>query len=181
MLFGLQPSCNIFLVDEHRSHLEEIQHEFHDPSKYRIRHYSSDAKFLKAMEENKPHRGSINILILGSSSNGDQEKKMHDIRAMVKTVADLPCDIETVVLLPVVEQKTENDLLSLGVYAVIQNNENAFMRITNHMRGIVSRKMFEKEKRFTRITLTVFFLFVLAVLVAALITLMVVPEFFSLR
>jgi DNA-binding NarL/FixJ family response regulator len=179
MLFGPQTYRNIYLVDEHRAHLEEVQHEFHDQSKYIIRHFFSESKFLKEIREKKPRRGSINILILGTAGNGDHEKKLADIKNHIREVEEIGSPFEILILLASFDQKTENELLSLGAYAVVLKNENAFMRITNHIRGIISKKMLEKEKQYTRITLRVFFLFIIAVLLLSAVLILSFPERFS--
>ncbi|HDJ33034.1 MAG TPA: hypothetical protein ENF21_02910 [Bacteroidetes bacterium] len=159
----------LFLVDEHKAYMEEVALEFHDTTKYEIVHCYSVDRMKDIYEKGKYFRYHTLVAVISASFNGDRSARIAELKQNIKDIQWMNRNIELIVLLPEYSEKLQNDLMSLGCYAVFQRNENAFLRISNHLRGIISKRVLMREKKYTRITYLVLLVYVLLLLITGVI------------
>lgn len=176
MIISVRSKTILFLVDEHKAFLDELSLEFHDESKYQIIHCYNISRFIDILAEKKFPLDSYRIGIIGGYFNGEKDDRIKQLRQSIREIKTEASAIELIVILPEHDESLENELLSIGCYAVFQRNENAFLRITNHVRGIISKLMLEREKRFTRITFMILMVYTAILLLAGAVFLIFFPE-----
>lgn len=155
----------MFLVDEHKAYMEELALEFQDSTKYEIIHCYSVDRMKDTYEKGKYFRYHTIIAVISAYLSGDRSARIAELKQHVKDIKWMNRDIELIVLLPEFSEKLQNDLMSLGCYAVFQRNENAFLRINNHVRGIISKRVLMRQKKYTRITYLVLLVYVMLLLI----------------
>ncbi len=154
----------LFLIDEHKAYMDELALEFHDTSKYEIVHCYSVSRMQELYAQEDYSAFHLKIAVISAYFDGERSKKIAELKEHIKTIQKIDTDLEMIVLVPEQNDKLEDELLSLGSYAVFQRNENAFLRINNNVRGIISKKMLERERRLTHLAYWVLFLYVIFLL-----------------
>jgi hypothetical protein len=180
MIIQIKSFTHIFIVDEHGSFKDTIAMEFHDRSKYEIQTFSSYKEFLESLKGYK-HKPAMNfIVILGIQLNGDNKERIQNTKEKLIEIQESFPQLEIIVIVPPDDQPYENELISIGAGTIVIRNDNAFLRITNYIRGFLSKKNLERERISTRRIYKLFFGIILLVSAIVFFLILFFPENFSL-
>ena len=137
---------HIYLIDEHRIYLSEITERFQNPLKYVVESYTDIAKLVENIELSLFPKKNLHLIFMSI----DFEKPEDEIKKMldyVSHIKDRCNNCEIFVLSTKLDDELENKVRNLGAMAMIQKNENAILRITNFIKGIISERNLEKERK----------------------------------
>lgn len=168
---------HIYLIDEHRIYLSEITERFQNPLKYIVESYSDTSKFFENLESSSSPRKTLHMVFMSVDleKDDDKTKKILDSISRIKS---LRSNCEVFILSSQKDEHLENKVRNFGARALIQKNENAVLRITNYIKGIISEKNLEKERRASIFSIKALFYFILAVAALTLILFFVFPDRF---
>ncbi len=173
-LIGL---THIHLVDEHRIYLSEITERFQNPLKYNIESYSDISTLLENLETAAAGKKNLHLVFMSV----DFEKSEEEIKKMLETISkikELRRNCEVFVLSSQKDDTLENKVNNFGARALIQKNENAVLRMTNFIKGIISEKNLENKRKASIFSVKVLVYFIIAVAVITLILFLVFPDRF---
>lgn len=167
----------IHLVDEHRIYLSEISERFENLLKYHVESYSDIATLLENLEKSTTGKKNLHLIFMSVDfEKGEEEtEKMLDAIARIN---NLRKNSEVFVLSSQKDENIENKVLNAGARALIQKNENAVLRITNFIKGIISEKNLEKKRTATIFSIKILVYFILAVVAITLVLFLVFPDRF---
>jgi len=168
---------HIYLVDEHRIYLSEITERFQNPLKYIIETYSDLSKFIENLESSTLPKKTLRFVFMSVNleKDDDETKKVLDCITKIKSICSY---CEVFVLSSQKEEQLENKVRNYGARALIQKNENAVLRMTNYIKGIIGEKNLEKERNASIFSIKVLFYFILAVAALTLILFLIFPDKF---
>lgn len=180
MIIQIKSFTHIFVVDEHGSFQDAIGIEFHDQTKYQIHPFVSYIEFIENLIAFKCKPSMNFIVILGIQLNGENEQRVQNTKEKLFEIQEKFPLLEIIVIVPPDDQPFENELISIGAGTVIVRNDNAFLRITNYIRGFLSKKNLERERISTRKIYKWLFGIILLVSATVIILILLFPEKFSL-
>jgi hypothetical protein len=168
---------HIYLIDEHRIYLSEISERFQNPLKYVVESYNDMPKFFENLESSSTPKNDLHMVFMSVdlSKDDNETKKIQDSISRIKNFRR---NCEVFILSPQKDEHLENKVRNFGARALIQKNENAVLRMTNYIKGIISEKNLEKQHRASIFSIKILFYFILAVAVLTLILFLVFPDRF---
>ncbi len=173
-LIGL---THIHLVDEHRIYLSEITEGFQNPLKYNVESYSDIDTLFENLKTAATGKKNLHLVFMSV----DFEKSEEEVKKTLDSISriqNLRRNSEVFVLSSQKDENLENKVCNFGARALIQKNENAVLRITNFVKGIISEKNLENKRKATIFSVKVLFYFLLAVAAITLILFLVFPDRF---
>ena len=169
----------IYLVDEHRIYLSEITERFQNPLKYNVESYSDIGTLLENLETSAAGKKNLHMVFM-SVDFEKSEEEVKNILDSIPRIKTLRRNCEVFVLSAQKDNSLENKVNNFGARALIQKNENAVLRITNFIKGIISEKNLESKRKASIFSIKVLFYFIVAVAVITLILFLVFPDRFYL-
>ena len=169
---------HIYLIDEQRTYLPEIKERFQNPYKYEVISYTSLSKFFENMESLQSAGKDLNLVFLSIDFEKDDEhvKKYFE---SIPRIQNMGRNTEVFILSFKKDDALENKVLTYGARALIQKNENAILRITNYIKGIISEKTLDYKRRASLLSVKVLVMFILAVALLTVILYLIFPERFQ--
>jgi DNA-binding NarL/FixJ family response regulator len=170
---------NIYLIDEHRIYLSEITERFQNPLKYVVESFTDISKFVENISSETFPKKNLHLIFMSI----DFEKSEEEVKKMLDYIAEIKRswkNCEVLILSPKVDTDLENKVRNMGALAMIQKNENAILRITNYIKGIISERNLEKERKASLFSIKVMIYFLAAVVILTLLLFLVFPDRFYL-
>ncbi|UCG27520.1 MAG: hypothetical protein JSV24_11190 [Bacteroidales bacterium] len=168
---------NIYLIDEQRTYLPEITERFQNPFKYSVISYTTLSKFFEDFESVQHPRKNLNLVFLTIEFEKDDEH-VNKYLESIPRIKNMGSNSEVFILSFKMDEEKGKKGLNYGARALIQKNENAVLRITNNIKGIISEKNLEKKRRSSLLSIKVLILFILAVALMTVILYLIFPERF---
>lgn len=168
---------HIHLVDEHRIYLAEISERFQNPLKYNLESYSDIATLLDNLETSTTGKKNLHLVFMSVDFEKSEEEVNKMMNAIIR-IKELRKNCEVFVLSSQKDENLENRVQNIGTRALIQKNENAVLRITNYIKGIISEKNLERKRKATIFSIKILFYFILAVAAITLILFLIYPDRF---
>lgn len=168
---------HIYLIDEHRIYLSEITERFQNPLKYMVETYTDLSNFIENLESSTLPKKSLRFVFMSMDleKDNDETRKVLDSITKIKSICS---NCEVFVLSMQKEEELENKVRNYGARAIIQKNENAVLRMTNYIKGIIGEKNLEKERNASIFSIKVLFYFILAIAALTLILFLIFPDKF---
>jgi len=168
---------HIYLIDDHRIYLSEITERFQNPLKYSVESFTDVSKFVEKLDSGAIPKKNLHLIFytIDFEKSEEEIKKMLDYVVQIKELCN---NCEVLILSSKVNEDIENRVRNLGAMAMIQKNENAILRITNYIKGIISERNLEKERKASIFSLKILLFFVIAVALLTLILFIIFPDRF---
>ncbi len=179
MLKKLKNLTQVYLIDDQKTYFNEIIEEFENPLKYKVNTFTSELSFIKHLESNPVLKTNLQIVFLSFNADHNQTSdKPEVIEAFQKIKKIIPFS-EVFILSFKVSEELENKLISSGASGLIQKNENAVLRITNKIKGMISEKYLVQKRKVSRISIKLLIGFVLLIVIITAIVYFIYPDYFS--
>jgi DNA-binding NarL/FixJ family response regulator len=168
---------HIHLIDEHRIYLSEITERFQNPLKYSVESYSDISTLFENLETSSTGKKNLHLVFVSVDFERSEEEIKKALDSITR-IKNLRKNCEIFVLSSQKDDSLENRVNNYGARALIQKNENAVLRITNFIKGIISEKNLEKTHKATIFSVMILFYFILAVAAITLILFLIFPDRF---
>lgn len=144
---SLSYTMYFYIIDSDSSFANKLNYSLYRNPKYQIEIFKSKKEFLQqySNQKLKRRRDTINIIII----DAHQLEPENDIR-LLKKLKKKDKNTEFIILTDGVSNKTSSFALELGVYEIIQKNDNVFYRIENSIKSINSLYNFLRKKKSLR-------------------------------
>jgi len=179
MLKKLKNLTQVYLIDDHKAYFNEITERFENPLKYKVNTFTSVLPFIRHLESNPVLKTNLQTVFLSFNTDHNQTgDKPEVIEALQKIKKIIPFS-EVFILSFKVSEELESTLISSGASGLIQKNENAVLRMTNKIKGLISEKNLEQKHKVSRIFIKLLIYFVLLVVIITAIVYFIYPDYFS--
>ena len=170
--------CHIYVVDEFHTLTDELRDRFKNSLKYRLQIFTDTEKEFRELT-NRPVTGnrtriSVNVLNRSLSKNEIDQK----INNFVNRMESLDPKINILFVVEKPARETMPKVLEGTRYTVIPKNENAVLRITNYIMGIISKENLETKFRKAKRMAWILGLFVLVLALTTLLMYFLFPAYF---
>lgn len=160
-----ETDINIYIIDDDELLTKILRTKFEQTGDYKIITFSTGEEFLEYITGKQTNRRQIHIVILDyllKTVTNEQAKNGIDI---LKAIKELNSEIEVIMLSGVNDPDLSAISLKHGAITFVKKNENAFLRINNNVKFIISQKRLEKTKKSSMITRHVFLTLTVIVLI----------------
>lgn len=169
----------IFLFDPTRLISDEVRGRFKNILKYRLKNFIDLDEVTQTLKK-LPHGRKytrVCIYVMNGGTGGDDRKD--NLAEFYSGIMGIDQEMNVICLVNKSEKATEKKSGIPPSCITVQNNDNAILRITNHILGIISKENLERKyisaKRSVQMLL-LFFLFILAV---AICSYFLFPQYFG--
>lgn len=179
MLKKLKNLTQVYLIDDQKIYFKEISKEFENPLKYKVNTFTSVLSFIRHLESNPVLKTNFQIVFLSFNTDHNQtgdKPKVIDVLQKIKKIIPFS---EVFILSFKVSEELESKLITSGASGLIQKNENAVLRMTNKIKGLVSEKNLIQKRKVSRISIKLLIYFVLLVVIITAIVYFIYPDYFS--
>ena len=159
----------IYFVDRHRSIFEGMLARFRNTLKYSLKNFSTLDGLENELNNTTQviNRTRVAVLVIDHKENMEViENEISDFVTSIKKVDP------KMNLIVVAGKKATDTVINVNppvTYSLVQNNDNAILKVTNLIMGMISRESLEQKYISARRSVILFILFVL---VSALIALL---------
>jgi len=169
--------CNIFLVDEFHILTDEIRDRFKNKTKYNLQIFSDIQKELQELTKKTVHgrKTRITVYVLNQAPKIELDLRIRETMKQIQSI-----DPAMNVLFVVKNNSSEliPKALEGADFAVIPNNENVILRITNYILGIISKENLEFKYRKAKRMAWILGLFLLGISLITLVFYFLYPIYF---
>ncbi len=170
--------CDIYLVDSHRTLVDNMKDRFKNSLKYALRTFSSHDSLLFELKKqsflNKRTRILVYVLRPGTSI----DEVEYEVLDLLKDIKDINSEITPIIVADNLESEVVRRLSISPAYAFVQNNDNAMLKITNLIMGTISKDNLERKFILARNSAFMLFVFILAMLFLTVILYFLKPQYF---
>ncbi len=167
----------IFLFDPTRLISDEVRERFNNVHKYRLENFTDLNEVTQSLK--KVPRGRkyarICIYVMNGGLAGDNEKK--DIDEFYSRIKQIDPEMNVICL--VNNRETEKKSGFPPSCIAVQNNDNAILRITNHILGIISKENLERKYLSAKRSVQTLILFILFTIALAIASYFLFPQYFG--
>jgi len=179
MLKKLKNLTQVYLIDDQKAYFNEITEKFENPLKYKVNTFTSVLSFIRYLESNPVLKTNLQIVFLSFNKDNNQtDDKPEAIDVLQKIKKIIPFS-EVFILSFKVSEELESKLITFGASGLIQKNENAVLRMTNKIKGMISENNLKQKRKVSRISIKLLIYFVLLVVIITAIVYFVYPDYFS--
>ncbi|MFO8234094.1 MAG: response regulator [Bacteroidales bacterium] len=153
----LNYTMHFYIIDNDSSFHNKLNYSLNHNSNYHISIFKSKEEFLNQYSEKKFIKGhdKIHIIIIDAHQL-DPEKDLK----LLKNIKRKNKNTEFIILTDDVSNKISSFALDVGVYEIIQKNDNIFYRLENAAKSINSLYNFLRKKKSLRLTIYALIIFV---------------------
>ncbi len=167
----------IFLFDPTRLISDEVRGSFRNIQKYRLENFT-DLNEMKQSLKKLP-RGRkytrICIYVMNIWTGGDNGYT--DMDEFYSGVKQIDPEMNVICLVNKQEIEKKSDFPSTCI--TVQNNDNAILRITNHILGIISKENLERKYLSVKRSVQMLLLFILISIALAIASYFLFPQYFG--
>ncbi len=170
--------CEIYLVDSRHTLVESMKDRFRNNLKYTLKIFSSSEPLIEELKKQsfQIKRTRILVYVLRPGTSIDEvEFEMLDI---IKEIKDINSDINLIIVADNLESEASRKLSASPAFTFFQNNDNALLKITNHVMGLISKDNLERKYLSLRQSVFIFVIFILTVLFLSLALYFLMPRYF---
>lgn len=161
MLKSRKRKSYIYFVDRHRSLFEGMLARFRNTLKYSLKNFSNLDGLVNELNGTFPvvHKTRVSVLVIDHKDN--IEVIENEISGFVTSVNKLD---PTMNLIVVAGKKVTDTVINVNPpasYSLVQNNDNAILKVTNLIMGMISRESLEQKYINAKRSVIMFGVFVL--------------------
>jgi len=171
-------NTNVLFIDHDDSYIRDVLVRFEEVNKYNVKIYSRSKEFFEDFERIPRSRNEIYIIFLSTNLETDEDDNQVEVLDVLKKIKEINPFAEVVLYSDNDDINTVSAAFHYGAYTFIKKNENIFLRIENNIKGIISQKNFLIQKKASRRFTRLFFLFIIVLVLALLLSYMIFPEWF---
>ncbi|MDX2444032.1 MAG: hypothetical protein QNK30_09550 [Bacteroidales bacterium] len=152
---------NIYFVDRHRSVYDGMLSRFRNTLKYSLKNFSSIDGLVNELTENASMLLRIQVAVLVVDNREVKEIVEKEILQFVTSVKKIDPNISLIVVAGKKTTEIEHKLNLPASYSLVQNNDNAILKITNLIMGMISRESLEQKYISARRSVILFVVFII--------------------
>jgi len=167
----------IFLFDPTRLISDEIRGSFKNVLKYKLENFTDFneiEQFIKKLPRGRKYT-KICIYVMSGGVVGDSGK--NDLAEFYSGVKQFDPEMNVICLINKQESEKKSDFPSTCI--TVQNNDNAILRITNHILGIISKENLERKYFSVKRSVQILLLFILLTIAIAIGSYFLFPQYFG--
>ena len=165
----------IYLIDDDELHAKLLQSKFETSTNFQFFSFISGEEFLEDLQKNPIPKRYIPIVILDFFLNIDREKYKNGIE-ILKKIKQINPNIEVIMYSVNEDANVKAEAMQYGAVTYIRKNENAFLRILNNIKWLISKNQLDKKRRASKATLFFFILVIIGLTAAGLIIYFIFPD-----
>jgi DNA-binding NarL/FixJ family response regulator len=178
MVKKLKNMIHIYLIDDQQIYFNEINERFLNPQKYEVYTFTSTNSFIKHFKSELIPQYILQIVFLSIDPDQKNDENKSAGIETIKEIKKISPVSEVYALSSKISEDFENMVITAGAVGLIQKNENAVLRMTNHIKGMISEKILERKHRTSWISISVLFCFILAVIIITAIIYFINRDYF---
>lgn len=151
----------IYFVDRHRSLFDSMLTRFRNTLKYSLKNFSSVDGLLIELEDLSLIVKRIRIAVLVVDHRSAADAIENEILEFVTAVKKLDPSMNLIVVANKKEPEVGQKINPPASYSFVQNNDNAMLKITNLVMGMISRENLEQKYISARWSVILFIVFIL--------------------
>ena len=177
-----KPSSNLtylFLFDPTRLISDEVRGRFKNILKYRIENFTDldeVTQTLKKLPHGRKYTRVCIYVMNGGTGEADGKDNLAKFYSGIKKIDQ---EMNVICLVNMSEKGTEKKPGIPSSCITVQNNDNAILRITNHILGIISKENLERKYISAKRSIQVLLLFILFILAVAIGSYFLFPQYFG--
>lgn len=169
-----EPDVHIYLVDDDEMILKLLKTKFEASAKYKLSTFSNGEAFFQYFTNNHLSKKQVHIVILDYFLREDSNPDGKNGLEILKRIKDFSRDAEVIMLSGADDVDIATLAMKNGAVSFVKKNDNAFLRVQNNIKYILSEKSLQRTHRASLSTRRAFLVAVFVVL--ALIVYYVVTE-----
>ena len=169
----------IFLFDPTRLISDEVKGRFKNILKYRLENFTELDEVTQTLKKLPLGRKYTSICIYvmnGGIGGNDGKDNLVDFYSGIKKIDQ---EMNVICLVNKSEEATDRKSGIPPSCITVQNNDNAILRITNHILGIISKENLERKYLSAKRSVQVLVLFILFILAVAIGSYFLFPQYFG--
>lgn len=170
--------CEIYLVDSRQSLVESMKDRFRNNLKYALKIFSSSEPLIEELKKQSFQIKRTRILIYVLRPGTSIDEVEYEILDLIKDIKDISSDINLIIVADNLESEASRKLSSSPAFTFFQNNDNAMLKITNQVMGLISKDNLERKYLSLRQSAFILVIFVLTVLFLSLTLYFLMPQYF---
>lgn len=174
----IKPVTYIYLIDELKHLSEDLANQFSNKEKYQFSVLSTERQFFEKFKKETPPSSGIKILIFVVNRHLNIDNPVEEVLLFLNKLKQVSQGVEVIIVSSQKTHEIEEKVLEAGASALIMDNENALLRIDNHVKGTISKHTIWKKRKASLLALRIFIAYIFLSLLFALISYFVFPEYF---
>jgi hypothetical protein len=150
----------IYFVDRHRSVFDGILSRFRNTLKYSLKNFSSIDGLETELSENAFLASRTRVAVLVVDNREVKEAVQKEIFQFVTTVKKIVPTMSLIVVAGKKPKEIDYNLNPSASYTLVQNNDNAILKTTNIIMGIISKESLEQKYISARRSVLFFLVFI---------------------
>ena len=171
-------NTNVIFIDHDDSYIRDVLVRFEEVNEYNVKIYSRSKEFFEDFEHIPKSKSEIYIIFLSTNLETDEENNQVEVLDVLKRIKEINPFAEVVLYSDNDDINIVSSAFHFGAYTFIKKNENIFLRIENNIKGIISQKNFLIQKEASRKFTRIFFIFIILLVLALLLSYMIFPEWY---
>ncbi len=160
----------IYLVDDNEMFLKVLETKFKNSTNYFVQTFTSGEDFLDNILSYPPPKKTVCIAIIDYNLTTLENIDAKNGLKILKTAKEINKDFEFIMLSAEQNHDVEVSALEYGAKTFIIKNDNAFVRLENNIKWIISQRILDVRKKHNTCSQKLFFATFVIVLVAILIS-----------
>jgi FixJ family two-component response regulator len=153
----------IYLVDDDELLLRILATKFETSTEYQVNTFPSGEDFLEAFASKPLPKRFVSIVVLDYMLKSEGQMDAKNGVEILKLIKEINPSVHVIVLSGIDDIEISTNAIRYGAHSFIRKNENAFARIHNNIKWILSERGLNSRRSHSRMT-QYLFLSVLAVL-----------------
>ena len=160
----------IYLVDDNEMFLKTLETKFKNSTNYFVQTFSSGEAFLDNILSYPPPKKTVCVAIIDYNLTTLENIDAKDGLKILKTAKEINGDIEFIMLSAEQNPDVATTALEYGAKTFISKNDNAFVRLENNIKWIISQRVLEVRKKHNKCSQKLFFAatFIVLIIIAIL-------------
>ncbi len=169
----------IFLFDPTRLISDEVRGRFNNTLKYRLANFTNLDEVTQTLKKLPIGRMYTRVCIYVMNGGIRGENRKDDFAEFYSGIKKIDKEMNVICLVNRSEEETEKKSGIPSSCIAVPNNDNAILRITNHILGIVSKENLERKYLSAKRSVQMLLLFVLFILALAIGAYFLFPQYFG--
>lgn len=168
----------IYIYDPTRLISDEIADRFKNDQKYMLQQCSNPASLEHSIKTSPSGRYDTRICIYVMNGNGQPEERSRKFNDFYEKLMDIEPGISVICIQNTIPGEEERQLVLPPSCLLVQNNDNAMLRITNHVLGIISKESLDHRYDKAKYAVKIFLWFLLFSVAVAIGSYFLFPQYF---
>lgn len=168
----------VYIVDDDEFYLKVFENKFKTSTACITQTFTSGEALLEFFRRKPLPKKYVHIVVMDYYLKSMENQDAQNGVEILKVIKEINPEVEVVLYSGIEDDSVVSKGLQLGAVTFVKKNENAFTRIHNSIKGIISKQNLKKKQSHSKLTKNVFILIIIACVAAIAIIYFLNPDIF---